>query len=104
MASLYGGLSTLVLVLGLVASVVLSAFHLVELGKGALASFSISLLWFAHYFLFYGIVRCPQCRKCLTRFKNGKNMPTNRAYKALAERKACVHCGWQPAGASTGID
>lgn len=44
--------------------------------------------------LFYRLIRCPQCRCNLVRFKNGKRMPVKIAWKKLGKMTCCSQCGF----------
>jgi hypothetical protein len=54
------------------------------------ASFGIALV---HHLAFYHLIRCPKCGHNPTKYKNGKKIPRNAAWKRLSNYDACPKCG-----------
>ena len=91
-------ISTLLLVAAVMSAICLPLLgldRLVLAVVGVLLAASITLLTVYH-FLFYRAIRCSDCGYNPTRYKNGKNLPKNTAWKRLSGLERCPACAGDP--------
>ncbi|WP_109763859.1 hypothetical protein [Pleionea mediterranea] len=92
-----GGIEFYILPIGLVGSYLLASMDVISLPVGAGLTFAISLMSaMAYHICVYYTLKCPQCGKNLSKFNNGKNIPSKQLHNGFASGKPCRHCGWQP--------
>lgn len=92
-----GFYAVVLLIPGILLSIGLALLDIVELGYSVFVTFLVSaFLESVSIWCLYNYISCPSCGHKLAKFKNGKNMPINQAYRALESGKECRSCHWKP--------